>query len=81
MKKIMMLLPFILLGCKPNAGLVSKPNDVVVNKPIEILYKVKENEVASTLKYLASDELGKGGGTVGMEKSADYLVEFFKRTM
>jgi hypothetical protein len=28
-------------------------NDVVVNKPIEILYKVKENEVASTLKYLA----------------------------
>jgi hypothetical protein len=47
----MMLLPFILLGCKPNAGLVSKPNDVVVNKPIEILYKVKD-EVASTLKYL-----------------------------
>jgi hypothetical protein len=60
MKKIMMLLPFILLGCKPNAGLVSKPNDVVVNKPIE-MYKVKENEVASTLKYLASDELeGRG---------------------
>jgi hypothetical protein len=24
------------------------------------MYKVKENEVASTLKYLASDELGKG---------------------
>jgi hypothetical protein len=76
MKKIMMLLPFILLGCKPNAGLVSKPNDVVVNKPIEILYKVKENEVASTLKYLASDELeGRESGTIGMEKSADYLVE------
>jgi hypothetical protein len=54
----MMLLPFILLGC--NAGLVSKPNDVIVNKPIEILYKVKENEVASTLKYLASDELEGG---------------------
>jgi hypothetical protein len=65
MKKIMMLLPFILLGCKPNAGLVSKPNDVVVNKPIE-MYKVKENEVASTLKYLASDELeGRESGTVG----------------
>jgi hypothetical protein len=46
------------------------------------LYKVKENEVASTLKYLASDELeGRESGTVGMEKSADYLVEFFKRTM
>jgi Zn-dependent M28 family amino/carboxypeptidase len=80
MKKIMMLLPFILLGCKPNAGLVSKPNDVIVNKSIEILYKVKENEVASTLKYLASDELeGRESGTVGMEKSADYLVEFFKK--
>jgi hypothetical protein len=76
-----MLLPFILLGCKPNVW-SSKPNDVIVNKPIEILYKVKENEVASTLKYLASDELeGRESGTVGMEKSADYLVEFFKRTM
>jgi hypothetical protein len=63
----MMLLPFILLGCKPNAGLVSKPNDVVVNKPIEILYKVKD-EVASTLKYLTSDELEEEeSGTVGME--------------
>jgi hypothetical protein len=31
-------------------------------------YKVKENEVASTLKYLASDELeGRESGTVGME--------------
>jgi hypothetical protein len=42
------------IRCKPNAGLVSKQNDVVVNKPIEIC-KVKENEVAST--YLSSDEL------------------------
>jgi hypothetical protein len=73
----MMLLPFILLGCKPNAGLVSKPNDVVVNKPIEILYKVKENEVASTLKYLASDEL-EGREWDSRKKSADYLVEFLK---
>jgi hypothetical protein len=36
-------------------------NDVIVNKPIEILYKVKENEVASTLKYLASDVEGRVG--------------------
>jgi hypothetical protein len=75
----MMLLPFILLGCKPNAGLVSKPNDVVVNKPIEILYKVKENEVASTLKYLASDELEGREWDSRNGKSADYLVEFFKK--
>jgi hypothetical protein len=74
----MMLLPFILLGCKPNAGLVSKPNDVIVNKPIEILYKVKENEVASTLKY-ASDELeGEREWDSRNGKSADYLVEFLK---
>jgi hypothetical protein len=80
MKKIMMLLPFILLGCKPNARLISKPIDAIVNKPLEVLYKVKENEVASTLKYLASDELeGRESGTIGMEKSADYLVEFFKK--
>jgi hypothetical protein len=42
MKKIVMLLPFILLGCKPNAGLVSKPIAATVNKPTEILYKVKK---------------------------------------
>lgn len=73
-----MLLPFILLGCKPNASLVSKPIAVTVNKPAEILYKVKENEVAATLKYLSSDELeGRESGTKGMEKAADYLEQFF----
>ncbi|PKH67564.1 peptidase M28 [Flavobacterium sp. ALD4] len=78
MKKIVMLLPFILLGCKPNASLVSKPIAVTVNKPAEILYKVKENEVAATLKYLSSDELeGRESGTKGMEKAADYLEQFF----
>jgi hypothetical protein len=78
MKKIVMLLPFILLGCKPNASLVSKPIATTVNKPTEILYKVKENEVAATLKYLSSDELeGRESGTKGMEKAADYLEQFF----
>ncbi|NGY37313.1 M28 family peptidase [Flavobacterium sp. XN-5] len=79
MKKILMLLPFVLLGCKSNADLVSKPVTATIDKPIEILYKVKENEVAATLKYLASDELeGRDSGTKGMEKAADYLEEFFK---
>ncbi|TDE04466.1 M28 family peptidase [Flavobacterium hiemivividum] len=79
MKKILMLLPFVLLGCKSNVDLVSKPKTATVDKPIETLYKVKENEVAATLKYLASDELeGRDSGTKGMEKAADYLEEFFK---
>jgi hypothetical protein len=79
MKKVLMLLPFVLLGCKSNADLVSKPLTSIVDKPIEILYKVKENEVAATLKYLASDELeGRDSGTKGMEKAADYLEGFFK---
>jgi acetylornithine deacetylase/succinyl-diaminopimelate desuccinylase-like protein len=79
MKKVMMLFPFILLGCKPNASLVSSPITETINKPIEILYKVKENEVAATLKYLSSDELeGRESGTIGMEKAADYLEQFFK---
>lgn len=79
MKKIMMLLPFVLLGCKPNASLVSKPIATTVNKPTEIRYKVKEKEVAATLKYLSSDELqGRETGTKGMEKAADYLEQFFK---
>jgi hypothetical protein len=80
MKKIMMLLPFI-LGCKPNAGLVSKPNDVIVNKPIEILYKVKENEVASTLKYLASDELEGREWDSRHGKICRLFSGIFKRTM
>lgn len=75
----MMLLPFILLGCKPNASLVSSPVAETIEKPIEILYKVKESEVATTLKYLSSDELeGRDTGTKGMEKAADYLEQFFK---
>jgi len=75
----MMLLPFVLLGCKPNASLVSVPVAATVNNPIEILYKVKENEVAATLKYLSSDELeGRESGTKGMEKAAVYLEQFFK---
>lgn len=79
MKKVMMLLPFILLGCKPNASLVSIPNNETVNKPIEILYQVKESDVAATLKYLSSDELeGRDTGTKGMEKAAVYLEQFFK---
>lgn len=75
----MMLFPFILLGCKPNASLVSSPITETINKPIEIQYKVKEKEVAATLKYLSSDELeGRESGTIGMEKAADYLEQFFK---
>ena len=75
----MMLLPFVLLGCKPNASLVSVPVAATVNNPIEILYKVKENEVAATLKYLSSDELeGRESGTKGMGKAAVYLEQFFK---
>jgi hypothetical protein len=79
MKKVMMLLPFILLGCKPNASVVSSPVAESVNKPTEILYQVKESEVAATLKYLSSDELeGRESGTKGMEKAAAYLEQFFK---
>ncbi|MEZ7497408.1 M20/M25/M40 family metallo-hydrolase [Flavobacterium sp. Arc3] len=79
MKKVVMLLPFILLGCKPNASVVSNPVAESVNKPTEILYQVKESEVAATLKYLSSDELeGRESGTKGMEKAAAYLEQFFK---
>ena len=43
-------------------------------------YKVKEKDVAETLKYLASDELeGRETGTKGMVKAADYLEQFFKK--
>lgn len=79
MKNLLMLLPFVLLGCKSNADLVSKPTTGIVSKTFEIEYKVNENDVATTLKYLSSDELeGRESGTKGMEKAADYLEQFFK---
>jgi hypothetical protein len=79
MKRVMMLLPFVLLGCKPSASIVSEPIAGTASAPFEIRYKVKENDVAATLKYLSSDELeGRETGTKGMEKAADYLEQFFK---
>lgn len=79
MKKIIVLLPFLFLCCKPNSQLISNPITKISPKSAEIHYKVKENEVAAMLKYLSSDELeGRETGTKGMEKAAVYLEEFFK---
>ena len=78
MRRIVILLLFIFLGCKPTSSPVSNV-EYVPYKPLEIEYKVKENEVAKTLKYLASDELeGRDTGTKGMEMAAAYLEQFFK---
>jgi hypothetical protein len=79
MKKVLFLLPFVFLGCKSTTSLVSNATTDSPKNPLEIQYKVNEEEVAETLKYLASDELeGRETGTIGMEKAADYLEQFFK---
>jgi hypothetical protein len=80
MKKVLFLLPFVFLGCKSTTSLVSNATTDSPKKSLEIQYKVNEEEVAETLKYLASDELeGRETGTKGMEKAADYLEQFFKK--
>jgi hypothetical protein len=78
MKKVLFLLPFILLGCKSSTSLIPIAAIDTSHRPLEIEYKVDEKEVAETLKYLASDELeGRETGTKGMEKAADYLEQIF----
>ena len=80
MKKIMLLLPFVFLACKPAEAVVAETKSQTISKPLRIDYKVKEKDVAETLKYLASDELeGRETGTKGMVKAADYLEQFFKK--
>ena len=79
MKKILLLVPFLIFGCKPTANVLSESSTKKAKTPLAIDYKVKETAVAETLKYLSSDELeGRETGTKGMEKAADYLEQFFK---
>lgn len=80
MKKLYFLLPLVFLACKSNPSVVGKNESKSVSKPIEITYKVKENEVSNFLKYLSSDELeGRETGTKGIEKAAVFLEDFFKK--
>jgi Zn-dependent M28 family amino/carboxypeptidase len=79
MRKILFLLAVVFFGCKPSAGIVPNVNYESTYVPIEINYQVKEQDVAATLQYLASDELeGRDTGSKGMEKAVVYLEQFFK---
>ncbi|MCC9071847.1 M20/M25/M40 family metallo-hydrolase [Flavobacterium sp. F-65] len=77
MKNVLYLFPFIFFGCNTN---MTVNNDTThPDSKLEINYKVKESDVASTLKYLSSDELeGRETGTKGIEKAAVFLEDFFK---
>jgi hypothetical protein len=73
MKKSCFLLSFVFLVCLSNST-------VQAQKSKAVSYKVKEEDVASTLKYLSSDELeGRETGTQGIEKAAVFLESFFKK--
>ncbi|MCV9931380.1 M20/M25/M40 family metallo-hydrolase [Flavobacterium sp. LS1R47] len=79
MKKLFLLIlfPFIFFGCKTNTQITTDATQSSLKLAID--YKVKEDEVSSTLKYLSSDELeGRETGTKGIEKAAVYLEDFFK---
>jgi Zn-dependent M28 family amino/carboxypeptidase len=70
MRKLLFLFPFIFFGCKSNSPVANS----------EINYKIKTEDVSSTLKYLSSDELeGRETGTMGIEKAAVYLEDFFRK--
>ena len=80
MKKLYFLLPFVFLACKTNSPIQTEVSSKTNTKPVEVTYKVKEEDVASTLKYLSSDELeGRETGTKGIEKAAVFLEDFFKK--
>ncbi|MCV9927310.1 M20/M25/M40 family metallo-hydrolase [Flavobacterium sp. LS1R49] len=78
MKKLFFLFPFIFFGCKSNSTIATDATESISKS--EVNYKVKEDDVASILKYLSSDELeGRETGTKGIEKAAVYLEDFFRK--
>jgi hypothetical protein len=80
MKKLFLLLPFVLFGCKSNSYSTADKTSKSDSKAVEITYKVEQPEVADFLKYLSSDELeGRETGTRGIEKAAVFLEDFLKQ--
>nr|WP_314897498.1 M28 family peptidase [uncultured Flavobacterium sp.] len=79
MKNTLLLLPLVLFGCLSTSSITAQAANDTRLKLLETEYKVKESDVAETLKYLTSDELeGRETGTKGIVKAADYLEQFFK---
>lgn len=80
MKKLCFLLPFVFLACKSNPSAINDKASKEISKPIEIAYKVKQNDVSDFLEYLSSDALeGRETGTKGIEKAAVFLEDFLKK--
>ncbi|MDX6182086.1 M20/M25/M40 family metallo-hydrolase [Flavobacterium sp. Fl-77] len=72
MKKSCFLLSFVFLICFSNLTVQAQKSEAFT-------HKVKEEDVAATLKYLSSDELeGRETGTAGIEKAAVFLELFLK---
>ncbi len=79
MKKAFLSLSLIFFSFLSSSSLIAQATVDSKLKSIDFDYEVKENDVAKTLKYLASDELeGRETGKAGMVKAADYLEQFFK---
>lgn len=79
MKKIYLLLPFLIFGCKSTPVSSDKKNNSSTVQT-EITYTVNQTEVSDFLKYLSSDELeGRETGTKGIEKAAVFLENYLKQ--
>lgn len=72
MKKILFLLFLVSIGC-------TTTNQYVNSYTVEN-YRISEQSVSETLKFLASDELqGRDSGSEGIEKAAQFLEDIFRK--
>lgn len=82
MKYLYLLLPLLFINCKTtttNTSTSSEEKDKTT-KPIEVTYKVNQDNVSSFLQQLSSDEMeGRDTGENGMVKSADFLIDFLQK--
>lgn len=85
MRYLYLLIPFLFISCKITSPQQKAETEVESKhsksvEPIEVTYKVNQDEVSSFLKELSSDEMeGRETGEIGMVKAADFLIDFLKK--
>lgn len=75
MKKLLLLIPILIFGCKSNKSVDFGPPPA-----INELYQAQQQDVSKTLEFLTSDELeGREPGSKSMEKAVAFLEDVFKK--
>ena len=81
MKYFTILFAFLLVACGSTKEMISSKTPITVEEkaPVASINFAKEENVAKTLKYLASDDLeGRDSGSKGIEKAAVFLENILK---